>query len=316
MSSRDFEEPREERTEDARRRSGELLEERDGGKPAAPLWRLFREASCGGGACRDVVEKHVISRLNQTDVKFLYDVNGETRELIKRAARSGMKLAEKFKIEEMASISTLEFALENRSLWPSEWDEKYFCKKVARTNKLELLQWIREEKKCEWDEKTSAVAAEQGNLEMVKYCVANQCAIDAFSCSNAAENGHLKCLKYLHEDVKAPWDCETANLAALNGHLHILEYLVEREYDKFDKSACSLAAEYGHLECLKYLHEEVKAPWDCEAVRMAREFNHSECLQYLLDNDCPLPEGWRYEDRKLRAALQFIYSRGAHEQTH
>ena len=105
MSSRDFEEPREERTEDARRRSGELLEEREGGKPAAPLWRLFREASCGGGACRDVVEKHVISRLNQTDVKFLYDVNGETRELIKRAARSGMKLAEKFTMD--AKVLTL-----------------------------------------------------------------------------------------------------------------------------------------------------------------------------------------------------------------
>ena len=315
MSSRDFEEPRE-RTEDARRRSGELLEERDGGKPAAPLWRLFREASRGGGACRDVVEKHVISRLNQTDVKFLYDVNGETRELIKRAARSGIKLAEKFKIEEMSSISALEFAWENRSLWPSEWDETDFCKKVALTNKLELLKWIREEKKCAWDEETSAVAARQGNLEMVKYCVANRCPIDAFSCRNAARNGHLECLKYLHEEAKTPWDWKTASRAAENGHLHILEYLVEREYDKFDKSACSLAAEYGHLECLKYLHEEVKAPWDCEAVRMAREFNHSECLQYLLDNDCPLPEGWRYEDRKLRAALQFIYSRGAHEQTH
>jgi len=415
MSSRDFEEPREERTEDARRRSGELLEERDGGKPAAPLWRLFREASCGGGACRDVVEKHVISRLNQTDVKFLYDVNGETRELIKRATRSGMKLAEKFKIEEMSSISALEFAWENRSLWPSEWDETDFCKKVALTNKLELLQWIREEKKCEWDEKTIAVAARQGNLEMVKYCVANQCPIDAWACANAAKghleclkylheeakapwdcetasfaarnghlhileyfvereydefdesacswaaeygyleclkylhevaeapwdcetanwaasnghlhileylvereydefnesacscaayNGHLNCLKYLHEEVKAPWDCETASFAAANGHLHIFEYLVEREYDKYTELACSCAAEKGHLECLKYLHEVAKAPWDCEAVQMAREYNHSECLQYLLDNDCPLPDGWRYESGTLHVPQQ------------
>jgi hypothetical protein len=87
------------------------------------------------------------------------------------------------------------------------------------------------------------VAAEQGNLEMVKYFVTNGCPIDAFSCSNAAENGHLDCLKYLHEDVKAPWNCE--------------------------------------------------------AVQMARENNHSECLQYLLDNDCPLPEGWRYERGEL-----------------
>ena len=47
-------------------------------------------------------------------------------------------------------------------------------------------------------------------------------------------NGHLECLKYLREEVKAPWDSNTADWAALNGHLHILEYLVERKFDKYD----------------------------------------------------------------------------------
>jgi len=35
------------------------------------------------------------------------------------------------------------------------------------------------------------------------------------------------------------------------------------------------------------------------AVRKAHENNHPECVQYLLDNDCPLPEGWSYEDGEL-----------------
>ena len=56
---------------------------------------------------------------------------------------------------------------------------------------------------------------------------------------SAALNGHLECLKYLREEVKAPWDLGTATLAAENGHLHILEYLVERKYDKYDECACS-----------------------------------------------------------------------------
>ena len=54
----------------------------------------------------------------------------------------------------------------------------------------------------------------------------------------------------------------------------------------------------GHerpLDCLKYLHETAKAPWNSEAVRVAHENKHTECVQYLLDNDCPLPDGWRYE---------------------
>jgi len=44
---------------------------------------------------------------------------------------------------------------------------------------------------------------------------------DEYACAYAAENGHSDCLKYLHEDVKAPWDSKTASFAARNGHLHI-----------------------------------------------------------------------------------------------
>ena len=249
----------------------------------------------------DICFTHVLPRLNGTDLKFLDRVNGETRALVKRSSREG-ELMQRFKVEEMSSISTLEVAWENKSLWQSWWDERDFCWEVARTNKLELLKWAREEKKCEWDKYTITAAARQGNLEMVKYCVANECPIDEWACARAAQNGHLECLKYLREEVKAPWDEYTATWAAANGHLHILEYLVERKYDEygvFFGDACKYAAENGHLDCLQYLHETAKAPWDSEAVRKAHKNDHPDCLQYLLDNDCPLPSGWSYEGGKL-----------------
>ena len=147
----------------------------------------------------DICFKHILPRLNRTDLKFLYEVNGETRKLIKRSSRA-RDLKGSFKVSEMSSISTLEFAWENRSLWPSDdrddgWagEEEFFCSRVALTNKLELLKWVREEKKCEWNRKTINVAAEQGNLEMVKYCVANECPLDELACEQAAsEFGHLE----------------------------------------------------------------------------------------------------------------------------
>ena len=247
----------------------------------------------------DICFKHILPRLNRTDLKFLYGVNTETRKLIKRSSRAG-DLKEKFKVREMSSISTLEVAWEHKSFW-SRWrdPESAFCSKVAETNKLELLKWAREEKKCRWHDRTINMAAYQGNLEMVKYCVANECPVDEDACAYAAENGHLECIKYLHEEVKASWDWDTAAWAAQNGHLHILEYLVEREFDQYDERACMWAAENGHLDCLKHLHETAKAPWDSDAVRYAHKNNHTECLQYLLDNNCPLPPGWRYEDGEL-----------------
>ena len=250
----------------------------------------------------DICFKYIIPRLNSTDAKFLHGVNTETRALVKRSSRAG-DLKEKFKVSEMSSISTLEFAWENKSFWPSDWeDETWFCMKVACTNKLELLKWAREEKKCEWDYVTINAAARQGNLEMVKYCVANKCPINNRACACAAENGHLECLKYLREEAKAPWNSWTAARAAFNGHLHVLEYLVERKYDQYSEYACELAARNGHLECLKYLHETAKAPWDSDAVGEAHKKNQTECLQYLLDNNCPLPRNWRYEDGTLHTS--------------
>ena len=92
----------------------------------------------------DICFKHILPRLNSTDVKFLYEVNSETRKLIKRAALSEIALEKEFWIKEMSSISTLEFAWEHKSLWPRYLkDEPYFCRQVARTNKLDLLKWAR-----------------------------------------------------------------------------------------------------------------------------------------------------------------------------
>ena len=96
----------------------------------------------------DICLTHILPRLNQTDIKFLYGVNKETRKLVKRSTRAG-DLKKKFNIGEMSSISTLEFAWENKSSWPSHWWKSWFCYRVALTNKLELLKWARKEKKCE-----------------------------------------------------------------------------------------------------------------------------------------------------------------------
>ena len=97
----------------------------------------------------DICFTHILPRLNGTDLKFLYEVNEETRALIKRSSRAG-DLKKRFKVREMSSISTLEVAWENKSLWSGYCGRNIFLLEVAQTNKLELLKWAREEKKCEW----------------------------------------------------------------------------------------------------------------------------------------------------------------------
>ena len=108
---------------------------------------------------------------------------------------------------------------------------------VAKTNKLELLKWAREEKKCEWDGRTINAAARQGNLEMVKYCVANECPIDERRVHMLPRRSSRD-TQILTRRSESALGFGTASWAAENGHLHILEYLVERKYDKYHEDAC------------------------------------------------------------------------------
>ena len=117
----------------------------------------------------------------------------------------------------------------------------------------------RGEKSVNGNSGTINVAAEQGNLEMVKYCVANECPIDEWAvciCCRWRSSRGTQILMRRSESALGFGHCL---LGGSNGHLHILEYLVERKYDKY-KGMCANAAKFGHLDCLKYLHETAKAP--------------------------------------------------------
>ena len=215
---------------------------------------------------RDIFVSHVLPKLNETDQFLFADANTESWDLLEYAGIDVSK--QRWAVHECSSISTLEWAW-NFMKWGEKFDDgtvrdhAWFCKEVARTNKLELLKWVREEKKCEWDEDTINAAALVGNLEMLKYCFANDCPYDEMTtCDEAAGRGYLDCLRFLFNKVKPSDDA---------------------------KADCVVHSVFeGHLDCLKYLGEEAKAPLDdWRHIAHARYFEHTECLHYLREKGCP-----------------------------
>ena len=73
----------------------------------------------------------------------------------------------------------------------------------------------------------------------------NGCALDEYTCSRAAENGHLDCLKYVHEN-SCSWDTLTCYMVAANGHLGCLKYAHENDCP-WDWTTCSLVATKGPM---------------------------------------------------------------------
>lgn len=100
-------------------------------------------------------------------------------------------------------------------------------------------------------------------------------------------NGHLECLKYLHE-IGCSWDSYVCTFAVLYGNLNCLKYLHENGCP-WNKDTCDNAAEYGYLECLKYAHKN-GCRWDKWTCTNAAKYGHLECLKYAHENGCPYPK--------------------------
>jgi hypothetical protein len=143
-----------------------------------PLWKFIVDHP-------DIFEKHVLlsGKLNGSDLKIFYECCRASRRAVIRAK---IELRKRFCVWELSSISTLELAWEvfpwgRRIRYPSgrefPMNQEYFSSRVAATNDLKLLRWVREEKECAWDFRTSTMAAINGNLDMLKYCVENGCEV-------------------------------------------------------------------------------------------------------------------------------------------
>ena len=140
---------------------------------------------------------------------------------------------------------------------------------------------------------TTLEAAKNGDLECLKYLHENGCPWDADATRMAAAHGHLECFKYLHENG-CPWENETLleaqNLAAEHGYLECLKYIHENGCP-LNWQAAKSAATFGHLECLKYLHENgCDKEWSSFTYGFTQRANNFECLKYLHNNRCPWDE--------------------------
>ena len=200
----------------------------------SPLWKFIVDHP-------DIFEAHVLlsGKLNGSDIKMFYECCRASRRAIIRAT---IELRERFWVQELSSISTLELAWEGypwgeRRCLPDgdvfTLNQKFFCWKVAQTNDLKLLRWAREEKECDWDHMTSGAAAFDGNLDMLKYCCENGCEVEEGTCAYAAINGHLACLEYLRSK-NIPWDERVCKRAHDNNHIDVLTYAVKNKAPGFE----------------------------------------------------------------------------------
>jgi hypothetical protein len=84
--------------------------------------------------------------------------------------------------------------------------QHYACSRAAVHPNHDMLQYLRDELKFAWDERTCASAAQHGQLETLKWAHTHGCPWNEETCASAAGAGHLGVLQWARAQG-CPWDC-------------------------------------------------------------------------------------------------------------
>ena len=113
---------------------------------------------------------------------------------------------------------------------------------------------------------------------------ANGCPWNEWTCTNAANGGHLEVLQWARANG-CLWSEETCWEAASHGHLEVLQWAREHGC-KWDAYTCVMAARGGHLEVLQWARAN-ECPWDKYTCVYARKHGHHDLLKWAIANGCP-----------------------------
>lgn len=92
---------------------------------------------------------------------------------------------------------------------------------------------------CEYDEKVCECSSLNGHIKCLRYAHENMnCVIDVSTFANAASEGHFKCLKYIHKNISTP-NIEIYCNSLKSGYLLNNDKIIKNRY----------------IKCIKYLHE-------------------------------------------------------------
>ena len=176
------------------------------------------------------------------------------------------------------------------NMWNGKWWKESIISVAAEKGDIELLKWCLRHR-CKATAADSAVAAATGNLLMMQWMKSTGAfPWDASVLSSAAKHGHFDLLKWLFANGCKHTDGKVMEAAAYCGRLDILLWLVRQGVSMNAKQrgrmAVVAAAEAGKLDAVAWLYArdfEI-CSWTCEA---ASRHGHVDVLKFLVERGAP-----------------------------
>ena len=168
-----------------------------------------------------VLITHVLSSGNlpaPSDLARLRALSHAMRDAVDVTGRQVYELGAKKAIQ-LGDLSGMQLMLMRDDL---DDDPNRLCRLAAEEGQLEILKWLRAND-FRWDSRTCQWAAKCGHLEVLQWARANGCPWDEWTCTGAAEGGHLEVLQWARANG-CPWNDNTCAFAAFGGHLVLLQW--------------------------------------------------------------------------------------------
>ncbi|KAG3027418.1 hypothetical protein PC121_g17770 [Phytophthora cactorum] len=162
-------------------------------------------------------------------------------------------------------------------------DDMFLIDEAARHGDLEMMRWLHSERGDQLTYEGVMKAVDHGYLDALKWMkdtFPESVVIKDIRMDNAAANGHLEMIKWLHQHHA--WCTKQAmNRAAGNGHLEVVQFLNERRSEGCTTDAMDLAASNGQLEMVKWLHENLSEGCTQFAMDAAAKNGHFALVKWL-----------------------------------
>ncbi|EFA77115.1 hypothetical protein PPL_09868 [Heterostelium album PN500] len=154
---------------------------------------------------------------------------------------------------------------------------------AAGSNRLEMVQWLTENKRGGCTNRAIDLAAERGYFKVIRYLHENRSeGCSPMAMDEAAKGNHMEIVKFLHENRSEGCTVNAISNAAKYGHFEMIRFLVENRTERFSSKAVNRAASKGHFEIVKYLYN--LQPEKCNSLAVlvaAAKGGHTEIVKYF-----------------------------------
>ncbi|KAG1702225.1 hypothetical protein DVH05_010015 [Phytophthora capsici] len=162
-------------------------------------------------------------------------------------------------------------------------DEMFLIDEAARHGDIDMMQWLHSERGDQLTYEGVMRAVNHGFLNAVKWMKDNyteSVATKDLRMDQAAANGHLEMIKWLHEE-HAWCTMQAMNYAASNGHLEVVKFLHKNRTEGCNTDAMDLAAGNGHLNVVEWLHVNRSEGCTTYAMDSAAKNGYVDVVKWL-----------------------------------